>query len=138
MPLWIASLFRVEKSADVRVLSCGVGEVCVEDLTSTMGGRCEILVIPDDDAAALEPQRERQLCKKCVGEHACIGVDQSKIGCGSCMGEAACLSLGSDVTIGANSCVGDYACLEASGELRIQYRLLDGNKICLWRCAFFT
>ena len=49
----------VRKSADVRVLSCSAGEVCVKDSTSTMGGRCEFLVFADDEAAALEPQRER-------------------------------------------------------------------------------
>ena len=122
----------VRKSVDVGVLSCSAGKVCVEDSTSTMGGRCEILVSPDDEAAALEPQHERKLCEKCVGKWACDYVeDQSKIGCGSCIGIGACYKLESDVTIGENSCVGDYACgFRTSGELRIQYRWLDGNKIC--------
>ena len=39
------------------VLSCGVGKVCVEDSTLTMGGFCEILVSAGDEDAALEPQR---------------------------------------------------------------------------------
>ena len=114
----------VQKSTDVGVLSCGAGEVCVEDSTSTMGGRCKILESADDEAAAaLEPQRERELCEKCVGTYACYDVeDQSKIGCGSCMGIGVCAFLGSDVTIGANSCVGDWACFHSSGEL--------SDKIC--------
>ena len=109
------------KSADVGVLSCGVGEVCVEDSTSTLGGRCEVLV--NDGAADLEPQRERELCEKCVGSSACQGVDQSKIGCGSCMGTSACGWLASDVTIGANSCRGEYACFYGygGGEFNIYY-----------------
>ena len=111
----------VRESADVGILSCGVGEVCVEDSASKMGGRCEILVSADDEAAALEPQRDRELCEKCVGEKACASAkDQSKIGCGSCMGFAACYFLGSDVTIGGLSCVGDYACMQASGELGVE------------------
>ena len=111
----------VQKSTDVGVLSCGAGEVCAEDSTSTMGGRCEVLVSADDEAAALEPQRERELCEKCVGYYACYGINQSKIGCGSCIGEGACFGLGSDVTIGENSCVGTKACFYSSGELRVQY-----------------
>ena len=119
----------VRKSgADVGLLSCGAGKVCVEDSTSTMGGRCEVLVSADDAAAALEPQRERELCEKCVGSGACIGVDQSTIGCGACMGFDACRRLAFGVTIGDNSCVGDYACYNADGELNIV--LLDVNKIC--------
>ena len=111
----------VRKSADVGVLSCSAGQVCVEDSTSTMGGRCEILVSPDDEAAALEPQRERELCEKCTGLFACSGTDQSKIGCGSCIGDYACFSLSTDVTIGELSCVGNWACYSASGELRVEY-----------------
>ena len=128
----------VRKSVDVGVLSCGAGEVCVEDSTSTMGGRCEIHVSPDDEAAALEPQRERKLCEKCVGENACYGVDQSKIGCGSCIGVSACVAdpeFPSDVTIGENSCVGKKACRFGSGELRVEYCMVGWQqnlpmKIC--------
>ena len=116
------------KSADVEELSCGVGKVCVEDSTSTMGGRCKVLVSADDEATALEPQRERGLCEKCEGKFACYGVDQSKISCGSCLGIMACFNLASDVTIGANSCIYDQACSEAEGELNTV--LLDSNQIC--------
>ena len=124
----------VWKSADVGVLSCGDGKVCVEDSTSTMGGHCEILVSADDEAAALEPQRERELCEKCVGQQACHGSDPSKIGCGSCIGGWSCYELGSDITIGAGSCVGNSPCWGAKGELRVPYYYyvwLNGKKICL-------
>ena len=123
----LADSVTVQKSADVGVLSCSVGEVCVKDSTSTMGGRCKDLVSPKDETA-LEPQRERELCEKCDGWSACVNSDQSKIGCGSCMGRMACRNLASDVTIGDDSCLGDYACYSAYGELNIV--LFDGNKIC--------
>ena len=124
----LADRITVRKSADVGVLSCGVGEVCVEDSTSTMGGRCDVLVPDNDEAAALEPQRElHEECEKCMGNNACSGVvDQSGIGCGSCIGIYACADLASDVTIGDNSCVGELACDRASGEFNI-VRLV-GNK----------
>ena len=34
----------IRKSADMGVHSCGVGEVCVEDSTSTVGGRCKLIL----------------------------------------------------------------------------------------------
>ena len=111
-----------QNSADVGVLSCGVGEVCVEDSTSTVGGRCKVLVSADDEAAALEPQRELHVCdesKRCQGNNACLGVDRSRIGCGSCIGVYACSRLASGVTIGDNSCIGELACDHAYGEMNI-------------------
>ena len=100
----------------------------MEDSTSTMGGRCDVLVPDNDEAAALEPQRElHEECEKCVGDNACRGViDQSGIGCGSCIGLYSCAYLASDATIGDNSCVGELACDSASGEFN-NVRLV-GNK----------
>ena len=83
--------------------SCNVGEVCVKDSTSKIGGRCELVVSANNEAAAAEPRRE--LCEKCTGTSACKGVDQSKIGCGSCQGYQACSGLASGVTIGEQSCL---------------------------------
>ena len=123
----IVDSFAVQKSVDVGVLSCSAGELCVEDPTSTVGGRCKVLASTDDEAAALEPQRERELCTKCTGNSACFGSDQSKIGCGSCLGDFACEHMESDITIGDDSCVGDYACTFSGGELNIAH--LDVNKI---------
>ena len=78
-----------------------------------------ILVSADDEAAALKPQRDLELCEKCVGDNTCNAVDQSKIGCGSCIGTGACANLASDVVIGANSCHGNWACYNAEGKLNI-------------------
>ena len=78
-------------------------------------------VTPSPSSAPPTTTAPTGVCEKCVGEGACDGVDQSKIGCGSCIGMEACVKLASDVTIGANSCVGERACFYASGELRLEY-----------------
>ena len=110
--------------ADLGVLSsCNVGEVCVKDSTSKIGGRCELVVSANNEAAAAEPRRE--LCEKCTGSFACQGVDQSKIGCGSCKGDYACYKLHSSVTIGVGSCVGDYVCDFGTG--KFNYRVDKQN-----------
>ena len=108
-------------AADVDVLSsCRVGEVCVEDSTSKIGGRCELVASASDEAAALEPLRDLQDCEKCSGSGACRGVFyKSKIGCGSCIGYSACSNIPSVVTIGNNSCSGVYACSDGRGEWNI-------------------
>eukprot|EP00956_Cyclotella_meneghiniana_P018321 scaffold30456_cov66-Cyclotella_meneghiniana.AAC.4 len=86
-------------------IACNIGEVCVKDPFSNIGGRCELLASASDDAAVLEPRRI-ELCEKCVGSFACANVaDKSKIGCGSCLGDYACRGLSSDVTIGDGSCL---------------------------------
>eukprot|EP00956_Cyclotella_meneghiniana_P016773 scaffold26765_cov64-Cyclotella_meneghiniana.AAC.3 len=72
---------------DVGVLSCGTGEMCVEDSTSQFGGRCVAL----EETVAV--QRELQ-CMKCSGFKACpVGVNQTNIGCGSCIGDWTCSDL---------------------------------------------
>ena len=118
----LANTANVQKSAaDADVLSsCRVGEVCVEDSTSKIGGRCELVASASDEAAALEPLRDLQDCEKCSGMLACRGVFyKSKIGCGSCIGYSACSNIPSVVTIGNNSCSGVYACSDGRGEWNI-------------------
>jgi len=102
-------------SPDVGVLSCNVGEICINDSASSIGGRC-VAVSGDNNEAALtlgsSKHRELDECTKCVGLYACDGiVDRSKIGCGSCNGFGACVDLASDVTVGANSCNGNLGCV---------------------------
>ena len=107
--------------ADIGVLGCGYGKVCVEDNTSSAGGRCIKLKYATDFA-----ESRRQLAtgcqylngtygSKCVGLDACYGVDETKIGCGSCIGKYACDSMSGDVTIEELSCIGYAACYAASG-----------------------
>ena len=104
-----------EMSEDVGILSCDIGELCLEDSTSSLGGRC---FSDPSNPVDLGPQRE--LCDKCTGDFACNGVSDSdkanNIACGSCDGIVACYNLASGVTIGVDSCQGDYACYGASGE----------------------
>eukprot|EP00956_Cyclotella_meneghiniana_P022807 scaffold43515_cov78-Cyclotella_meneghiniana.AAC.1 len=125
-----------KSSGDVGILSCEIGELCAEDSTSSLGGRC---VSVSSNIVALGPQRERDLeCEKCKGETlygyyypACVGVsdlDKANIACGSCHGEGACNNLESGVTIGANSCVtsGANSCYSASVILNL-YVLTNPN-----------
>eukprot|EP00956_Cyclotella_meneghiniana_P035396 scaffold114420_cov67-Cyclotella_meneghiniana.AAC.1 len=118
----------VAKSEDVGILSCEIGELCAEDTTSSLGGRC-VSVASNPDA--LGTQRElADPCDKCKGGDdyygsyvaACDGVSDSdksnNIACGSCNGPNACAN-STAVTIGANSCVGSHACLGAQGEMNI-------------------
>jgi hypothetical protein len=107
--------------------SCGNSGVCVEDASSSTGGRC----IVTDAWTVLNSQegrRQLQACQfvngtsgtKCVGSYACSGItDLSKVGCGSCNGYQACMysfakgvnTLYTDkVTVGENSCNGSQAC----------------------------
>ena len=102
----------------------------MEDSTSTMGGRCEILVPADDEDAALEPQLELEDCVKCTGGSSCVGVaDRSKIGCGSCNGQFTCRQHDWQdyFSIGENSCNGDSACWYIKGELK---NVLFESQIC--------
>ena len=113
-----------KSSEDVGILSCDTGELCAEDSTSSLGGRCASV---SSNPVALGPHRE--LCTKCAGDKlgttyrpACQNVDSSvrdNIACGSCNGPNACDDLVSSATIGANSCLGLKACSGAKGEMNI-------------------
>lgn len=105
---------KLREAPDVELLSCDIGKMCVEDSSSSSGGRCAI-VSGDGDAAVIKPRLEDE-CEKCAGDDACEGSDQDKIGCGSCNIAYACQNLGTDVTIGTNSCNGVSSCYEAQGE----------------------
>lgn len=96
-----------ETHADTGILDCGSGEACIQDDSSSAGGRC---IRVKDDEVALESHRYLLACsfangtagQKCVGNYSCYGVaDLRKIGCGSCHGEAACSQVHGNV--GENS-----------------------------------
>jgi hypothetical protein len=82
--------FTVQKASDTGILECGMGETCVEDKTSSAGGRCVAL----EDEALVDSQRKLETsctykngttgvkCTNCDGT-----VDLNKVGCGSCIGE---------------------------------------------------
>ena len=123
---------EVQNSPDVGVLSCKVGETCIEDSMSSIGGRC--VVSSDEVALKFDTSEhmteyaaeygEAKQCKtcdeagkkfKCCGEEACHGLDEKNVPCGSCNGKVACS--GAKGAIGRDSCVGEFACFNSSGEL---------------------
>jgi hypothetical protein len=92
---------------------------CIEDKTSSIGGRCMNL-----KGEVIEAHRQLTDCtfangtdgNKCVGDNACTGADESKIGCGSCYGTKSCYQPIGDVTIGENSCHDYVACMYLQGK----------------------
>lgn len=108
--------FKVQDSrVDAGILGCRYGEICAEDKTSSIGGRCVNLKV--------EAHRQLTGCTfangtdgfKCVGLDACTGADESKIGCGSCYGIKSCYRPGV-VTIGESSCHDNAACMHLQGK----------------------
>jgi len=104
------SSFNLRKAdADLGILSqCSApAHVCVEDASSTLGGRCVPVM-----------SRERKLqttCEtKCTPASACEGLSQdfidNKIGQGSCCGEEACVGVSESSVIGEKSCIGNKNC----------------------------
>ena len=87
------------------------GQVCIQDTTSSLGGRCVF------ETSVHERQRELQVgtpCTfkngtfgvKCVGTRACYNIDVNNVGCGSCYGTYSCQYDGfgaNAVSIGENS-----------------------------------
>eukprot|EP00956_Cyclotella_meneghiniana_P020866 scaffold37376_cov23-Cyclotella_meneghiniana.AAC.1 len=96
---------NIQKSLQVGIPLCEIGELCEEDSTSSLGGRC---VTVSSNLVAPKPQRD--LCEKCSSTTsipAChFGtLDRAVIACGSCIGDGACNNLPLGVTIGAGSCL---------------------------------
>ena len=106
----------------VLISSCGNSGVCVEDASSSTGGRC-IVTIAGTFLNSQEDRRQLSACTfadgtpgtKCDGVDACAGIDNlSHVGCGSCNGKEACYfssSFGTEkVFVEENSCNGLQAC----------------------------
>ena len=114
---FVVAGIEVENSPDVGVLSCNTGEMCVEDSTSSVGGRC---VLSGDEVALERPRLGVEECPvdkpKCMGLYACDYAKKDQIACGSCNGDFACF--GVDNFVGENSCKGYKACFAVKdGEL---------------------
>ncbi|KAL3805576.1 hypothetical protein HJC23_005820 [Cyclotella cryptica] len=115
--------FKVHAGVDTGILECNVEETCIEDNTSTLGGRCFMLdkeefVDMEIPHTASDSPFLTIPCSfingtsafKCVGQDACLGVnDFDAIGCGSCIGMFSCKEVAASV-IGENSCNGFGAC----------------------------
>eukprot|EP00956_Cyclotella_meneghiniana_P001411 scaffold1547_cov57-Cyclotella_meneghiniana.AAC.6 len=126
---------EVQNSPDVGVLSCKVGETCVEDSVSSIGGRC--VVSPDefalddfDPVAYAKGVAEQYKCDACDDsgtKFVCCGFqacDRDTFAdfapCGSCIGKKACYGASwyTMSEMGEDSCIGSEACRWANGELR--------------------
>lgn len=110
---------------DTGILNCPTAQTCVEDSTSSMGGRCiSLFDHGDQDDNVYEAMARRALVactfangtsgQKCVGPYACASLSKATVGCGSCNGRGACRSL-NKVNVAEGSCNGYYACYYASG-----------------------
>jgi hypothetical protein len=118
--------FKVQASPDMGIL-CSVGETCVEDKTSSTGGRCVDFA---KEKAIAEKHRELADCEflngtqgtKCDLPTSCYNADRSKIGCGLCISAFACY--GVKGTVGEGSCIGANTCYTEDGN---QVTIGDGS-----------
>eukprot|EP00804_Cyclotella_cryptica_P007675 CCRYP_001308-RA/>CCRYP_001308-RA protein AED:0.08 eAED:0.08 QI:258/1/1/1/0.37/0.33/9/235/705 len=120
--LFVNAFKDQDMQVDTGILGCASFQTCVEDATSSAGGRCVTL---EDVETSVESFGTAVLCTftngtngyKCDGIDACVDVDQSLIGCGSCVGDESCKGIASFTTIGENSCIGVHSCLELVGSV---------------------
>jgi hypothetical protein len=119
-------------------LGCGSGLTCVEDATSSVGGRCVSLVVAEPviqsvvDVSLPCKYMNGTIGMKCAGADACSGSNDTRIGCGSCIGDFSCNNLTGYVTIGENSCLGEWSCAadpRRYGESRF---VTIGDKSCVY------
>ena len=121
---------------DTGILGCGAHDICVEDPTSSIGGRC--IALDEVGDTTTESPHGLTACtfkngtsgQKCVGSRACFILGQDQIGCGSCIGTKSCSFLYYDVTIGENSCVGEKACFALYPATSIGDNSCNGSFAC--------
>jgi hypothetical protein len=102
---------------DVGVLSCGQGNLCLNDDTSSTGSRCfsPVKNLRRSNHTYIScAYLNGTAGKKCEGDWACAYVDQEQISCGSCIGYASCLN--NNATVAESSCRGDFSCWVLNGE----------------------
>ena len=83
--------------ADTGVLACGVEEICVQDATSTFGGRCAVL-----EEQGVVVHAHRNLATSCFFSNGTAGT--------KCDGNTACSNGTNMAQVSCGSCIGDYAC----------------------------
>ena len=117
--------FQIEKNAnkiDYGILqTCPEDKDCVDDHTSSLGGRCvERNMFSDGITSASAPTpctfANGTQGSKCTGANACGDSNITRIGCGSCHGNNACENMAANTIIGENSCHGDGACQFTNGK----------------------
>ena len=131
--------FKVEQAPNTGILSCGMGETCIEDETSSKGGRCVIL----EEGAVVESHRHLLACTYkdgssgtfCTGTDACAGADANKIGCGSCKGDNACNGFDGNITVGEKSCLGTSACQNIYANVSMYVLIGHGSCVGTYACS---
>lgn len=106
---------------DTGILSCPSSYTCVEDSTSSKGGRCVSLLDQggdySDESYLDASHRSLVACtfangtsgEKCVGTQACAAGLVASVSCGSCNGYRAC-RFATYVTFAELTCNGNQAC----------------------------
>ena len=143
--------FQIEKNEDKIddgiLKTCPKDKDCVEDITSSLGGRCvdsamsseSILSLSQGQLHGIDEARRLQGCTfddgtagvKCVGLDACADLtDIATIGCGSCNYEKACRYMGDNNCIAENSCNGNRACSDMGDNTIIAENSCNGNRAC--------
>ena len=122
--------------------SCGNSGVCVEDASSSTGGRC-IVTIAGTSSNVIAGPFNTIACQfadgkpgtKCDGFYACAGFNPAYIGCGSCNGAVACVYdfrgkyTNKFIFVGENSCNGMMACGDQIHSLVVQgHDVVIGNR----------
>jgi hypothetical protein len=142
------NLHGVGVATDTGILCSDHEQVCVEDATSSLGGRCASVT-----SDASRKLKGTTCTTKCTPASACEGLTQTfistKIGDGSCCGEKACVGLSggcfdilfdtdfyrhliasllADSTVGPKSCVGYKNCYYATN-VTIGSKSCNGDSI---------
>jgi hypothetical protein len=126
---FVNSFSQFAQAADAGILDCPASFSCVEDGTSSLGGRCVEIF---DEASYTEAyyahqsstHRRLATCtfangttgEKCTGLMACLGQYYADVSCGSCNGKKSCRNV-YKAKIAEGSCNGENAC----------YKLYGGN-----------
>ena len=143
--------FQIKKNEDKIddgiLKTCPKDKDCVEDITSSLGGRCvdsamsseSITSLSQGQLHGIDEARRLQGCTfddgtagiKCVGLDACADLtDIATIGCGSCNYEKACRYMGDNTIIAENSCNGLRACSDMGDNNSIAENSCNGNIAC--------
>ena len=145
--------FQIKKNADEIdygiLKTCLKEKDCIEDITSSLGGRCVASEMSSESIRSLSHESIKiqngasfvsTSCVyangtygvKCVGGNACSGADIATIGCGSCIGYYACRNMNDTNIIAENSCLGDNACFD----MGVNNTISENSCLGGYACAF--
>ena len=144
--------FQIEKNADEIdngiLKTCPEDKDCIEDITSSLGGRCVASGVSSESIRSLSSHESIKIqngasfvpisCEyangtigvKCDGYDACFLQDTSTFGCGSCIGNGACFSTGYNTTVAESSCIGNGACAFTGADTTVAENSCVGDYAC--------